>query len=939
MSDKITIKGARVHNLKNIDVEIPKNKLVVITGISGSGKSSLAFDTIYAEGQRKYVESLSAYARQFLEVMGKPDVDKIEGLSPAIAIDQKAVSKNPRSTVGTITEIYDYLRLLFARCGHPYCPKCEKEVARQTIKQILDQIKKLPKKTKFNILAPLIKDRKGEHKHVLEEVQKAGYIRVRWDGKIYPIEEALDMKVDKKKKHSLDVVVDRLVIEKSKDFETRLADSCEAALDLGDGLMIVQNLDKKKDILFSELFACPVCGFSLPELQPRLFSFNSPYGACPDCAGLGVKQEIDPNLVIPNPKLSLAEGAIRFWSSTSSSRQTWYMRFLDALAEEYGFSTTVPVNRLSKKQLKLVLYGTGGKPLEVGGFYTPFEGVIPNLERRYKETSSDYVRSEIEKYMIIKPCPACKGKRLKPEALAVYLAGSIISDVATLTIDKALSFFQELPKKLTEKEKKIAHLILKEIIHRLTFLCKVGLDYITIDRTAASLAGGEAQRIRLATQIGSGLSGVIYILDEPSIGLHQRDNTRLIETLKGLKDLANTVIVVEHDEQVINSADHIVDIGPLAGKKGGQVVAQGTPDQIKKEKTLTGLYLAHKKEIPLPKEYKRGNGKKLTIKGAEQFNLKKIDVDIPLGKFVCIAGVSGSGKSTLMDEILAKALAKILYHAKQEPGKHKEILGIENIDKVIRIDQSPIGRTPRSNPATYTGLFTYIRDLFAQVPEAKIRGYRPGRFSFNVKGGRCEACQGQGFIRVEMQFLPDVFVECDECRGKRFNKQTLEIHYKGKDIAEVLEMTIDEALPFFGNIPILKQKLQILKDVGLGYMQLGQPATTLSGGEAQRVKLATELSRRATGKTLYILDEPTTGLHFDDVKKLLDVLGRLVDLGNTVLIIEHNLDVIKSADWIIDLGPEGGDKGGYLVAEGTPKDIAKVKKSYTGQYLRKYFKS
>ena len=937
MSDKITIKGARVHNLKDIDVEIPKNKLVVITGISGSGKSSLAFDTIYAEGQRKYVESLSVYARQFLEVMGKPDVDKIEGLSPAIAINQKAVSKNPRSTVGTITEIYDYLRLLFARCGHPHCPKCEKEVARQTIKQILDQIKKLPKKTKFNILAPLIKDRKGEHKHVLEEVQKAGYIRVRWDGKIYPIEETLDMKVDKKKKHSLDVVVDRLVIEKSKDFETRLADSCEAALDLGDGLMIVQNLDKKKDILFSELFACPVCGFSLPELQPRLFSFNSPYGACPDCTGLGVKQEIDPNLVIPNPKLSLAEGAIRSWSSTSSSRQTWYMRFLDALAEEYGFSTTVPVNQLSKKQLKLVLYGTGGKPLEVAGFYTPFEGVIPNLERRYKETSSDYIRSEIEKYMIIKPCPVCKGKRLKPEALAVTVADKSISDVTALTVDKALSFFQELPKKLTKKEKKIAQLILKEVIHRLTFLCKVGLDYITIDRAAASLAGGEAQRIRLATQIGSGLSGVIYILDEPSIGLHQRDNTRLIETLEGLKDLANTVIVVEHDEQIINSADHIVDIGPLAGKRGGQVVAQGTPNQIKKEKTLTGLYLAHKKEIPLPKEYKRGNGKKLIIKGAEQFNLKKIDVDIPLGKFVCITGVSGSGKSTLMDEILAKALAQKFYRAKEEPGKHKEILGIENIDKVVRIDQSPIGRTPRSNPATYTGIFSYIRDLFAQVPEAKIRGYQPGRFSFNVKGGRCEACQGQGFIKVEMQFLPDVFVECDECRGKRFNKQTLEIHYKGKDIAEVLEMTIDEALPFFGNIPILKQKLQILKDVGLGYIQLGQPATTLSGGEAQRVKLAAELSRRATGKTLYILDEPTTGLHFDDVRKLLNVLGRLVDLGNTVLVIEHNLDVIKSADWIIDLGPEGGDKGGYLVACGTPKDIAKVKKSYTGQYLKKYF--
>lgn len=937
--NKIIVKGARVHNLKNIDVEIPKNKLVVITGISGSGKSSLAFDTIYAEGQRKYVESLSAYARQFLEVMGKPDVDKIEGLSPAIAIDQKAVSKNPRSTVGTITEIYDYLRLLFARCGHPHCPKCGREVARQTIKQILDQIKKLPQKTKFNILAPLIKDRKGEHKHILEEIQKAGYIRVRLDKKIYSIEEACDLEIDKKKKHSLDVVVDRLVLESKKEFETRLAESCEAALDLGNDILIVQDLDKKKDILFSSLHTCPKCGISLPELQPRLFSFNSPYGACPECSGLGIRLEVDPKLVIPNPRLTLAQGAIRPWVTQTSGKQGWYYRLLEALAKEHGFSMNRPVEKLSKGHLDLILYGKKGKPIQVAEFYTSFEGVIPNLERRYKETNSDYMRAEIEKYMRIKPCPTCKGRRLKPEALAVTVALKSISDVSALTVDKALSFFQELPQKLTEKEKKIAHLILKEIIHRLSFLCKVGLNYMTIDRPAGSLAGGEAQRIRLATQIGSGLSGVIYILDEPSIGLHQRDNTRLIETLKGLKDLANTVIVVEHDEQIINSADHIIDIGPQAGKKGGKVIAQGSPEQIKKEKTLTGLYLSHKKEIPLPKKYRKGTDKKLTIKGAEQFNLKRITVDIPLGKFICICGVSGSGKSTLMDEILAKALAQKFYHAKKEPGKHKEILGIENIDKVVTIDQSPIGRTPRSNPATYTGIFSYVRDLFAQVPEAKIRGYKPGRFSFNVKGGRCEACQGQGFIKVEMQFLPDVFVECDECRGKRFNKQTLEIHCKGKDIAEVLAMTVDEALPFFGNIPILKQKLQILKDVGLGYIQLGQPATTLSGGEAQRIKLATELSRRATGKTLYILDEPTTGLHFDDVKKLLNVLERLVDIGNTVLVIEHNLDVIKSCDWIIDLGPEGGDKGGYVVAEGTPRDIAKIKKSYTGQYLKKYFES
>lgn len=949
MIKKIVIRGARVHNLKNIDLDIPRDKLVVITGISGSGKSSLAFDTIYAEGQRRYIESLSAYARQFLGIMEKPDVDKIEGLSPAISIDQKSVSKNPRSTVGTITEIYDYLRLLFARVGHPHCPKCGREVSKQTINQILDRIKNIKKGTRIDLLAPIIRDKKGEHKGILEEIRKTGYVRVRLDRATLSIEEAEDKEIDRFKKHNIEIVVDRLIIQKNID-QTRLADSVEAALDLGNGLLIVSDLERKKDIFLSEHFACPQCEINLSEIQPRNFSFNSPHGACPACTGLGTKLKVDPELVIPNPRLTLAQGAIRPWSSIAS-RQTWYSRILEALAKEYGFSVNVPVEKLSKKALDVILYGSKDKVIKVINednygkvkeLRITFEGVVHDLERRYKETDSDYIRHEMEKYMRVMICPECKGKRLRSESLSVTVVDKSIDMIAGMSVDEAIVFFEEVNKQktiLTEKEYKIAKQILKEILVRLQFLKNVGLDYLTLDRSATTLAGGEAQRVRLATQIGSSLVGVIYILDEPTIGLHQRDNTRLIKTLEHLRNIGNTVIVVEHDQAVIQSADEIVDIGPGAGKQGGEIIAQGTPAQIKKnKKSLTGLYLSGKKRVSLPKKIRKGTGKKLIIKGAEEFNLKKIDIDIPLGKLVCITGVSGSGKSTLMNEILAKALAKKFHHAQAEPGKHQKILGLKNLDKVINIDQSPIGRTPRSNPATYTGIFTYIRDLFSAVPEAKIRGYRPGRFSFNVKGGRCEACQGDGLVKIEMHFLPDVYVECEECKGKRYNKQALEIHYKGKDIAETLGMTADEALIFFRNIPSLKRKLQILCDVGLGYIQLGQPATTLSGGEAQRIKLATELSRQATTKTLYILDEPTTGLHFEDVRKLLNVLNRLVDKGNTVLIIEHNLDIIKCADWIIDLGPEGGEKGGYLVAQGTPKDVAKVKKSYTGQYLKKLLK-
>lgn len=944
-SGMIKIRGAKVHNLKNIDLELPRHKLIVFTGLSGSGKSSLAFDTIYAEGQRRYVESLSAYARQFLGLMDKPDVEQIEGLSPAISIDQKSASHNPRSTVGTVTEIHDYLRLLFARIGVPHCHICGKKITGQTTAAMVSQILEQPTATKFMILAPFIADRKGEHKHALQEIKKAGYARVRLDRVVMDIDEALETAIDKKKKHSLDVVVDRLTLDKSE--RARIVDSVETALDLGNQTLIVHlpappqgtgaGSNEGRDIVLSQKFACPDGHVSLSELHPRDFSFNSPHGACPACTGLGEKLEVDPALVMPNPRLSLAEGAVRPWSKTTA-RISWYDRILESVAQAYGFSYTDPVSKLSKKDIDVILYGTSSRTIEVDGYEQEFEGVIPNLERRYHETDSDYIRSEIEQYMRVKPCPACQGKRLRPEMLAVKIADKSIADASALTVDRAQEFFTDLEKKLTDKETKIARQILKELHARLKFLQDVGLDYLTLDRSADTLAGGEAQRIRLATQIGSGLTGVLYILDEPSIGLHQRDNQRLLKTLKGLRDLLNTVIVVEHDEETILTADWVVDIGPGAGKHGGEIVFAGTPQELKKADTLTGLYLAGREQIEVPQRRAAGSGKKLVIVGAEQHNLKNLDIEIPLGKFVCITGVSGSGKSTLLNDILAKALASYFYNAKAVPGEHKKILGLQHIDKVINIDQSPIGRTPRSNPATYTGAFTYIRDLFASTPEAKMRGYRPGRFSFNVKGGRCEACAGDGVKKIEMHFLPDVYVTCEECQGRRYNREALEIHYKGKTIADLLEMTVDEARIFFRNIPAVFRKLDTLSQVGLGYIHLGQNATTLSGGEAQRIKLATELSRKQTGKTLYILDEPTTGLHFADVKKLLNVLFQLVDKGNTVLVIEHNLHVIKCADWIIDLGPEGGEEGGELVAAGTPEEVAQVKASYTGQYLKKIFK-
>ncbi len=954
MLKQIEIKGAKVHNLKNIEVEIPRNKFVVITGISGSGKSSLAFDTIYAEGQRRYVESLSAYARQFLGMMDKPDVEQINGLSPAISIDQKATTHNPRSTVGTVTEVYDYLRLLFARIGIPYCPKCGKEIVSQSPSQIADKISKELLGRKIAILAPLVKSRKGEHKNVLEQVKNDGYVRVRVDGDIYHIDEALELQLNRQKKHNIEVVVDRLEISKKID-RSRLLDSIEIALKLGGGTVVVISFNDKprttrsarvqgKDIVFSELFACPKCGISLPEIEPRIFSFNSPHGACPACSGLGTKLEVDPRMVIPNKELSIAEGAIKPFNSSGNGAR-WQYRLLQAVAKNYKFSLYDPVKSLPKKALDIILYGTGEELIVVdddrfatGGIETTFEGVIPNLERRYRETESDYIRSQIELFMTKRLCEVCKGKRLKDEVLSIKILEKSISEVTEMDIEEALKFFKEAEKKLSPREQKIACQILREIRNRLQFLIDVGVGYLTLDRAAATLSGGEAQRIHLATQIGSKLMGVLYVLDEPSIGLHQRDNDRLIKTLKNLRDIGNTVIVVEHDEATIRAADWLIDIGPGAGDDGGAVVFSGTPEKIKKAKTLTGLYLSGKEKIPLPASYRRGNGKKISIKKAAEHNLKSIDVNIPLGKFVCVTGVSGSGKSTLINDILAKALAREFYNAKAFPGKHQKIVGLSNINKVVNIDQSPIGRTPRSNTATYTGIFTYIRELFAATKEARKRGYTPGRFSFNVKGGRCERCGGAGVERIEMQFLPDVYVECEECGGKRYNKEALEITYRGVNINDVLEMTAAHALEFFQNIPALKKKLQILNDVGLGYIKLGQPATTLSGGEAQRVKLATELSRQATGKTLYILDEPTVGLHFDDVKKLLQVLGRLVDKGNTVIVIEHNLDVIKSADWVIDLGPEGGDKGGFLVAEGTPTEIAKVKESYTGQYLKKVLK-
>jgi len=953
---KLIVRGARVHNLKNITVELPRDKLIVITGLSGSGKSSLAFDTIYAEGQRRYVESLSAYARQFLGQMDKPDVDQIEGLSPAISIDQKGASRNPRSTVGTVTEVYDYLRLLYARVGQPHCPQCGREVNQQTAQQIVDAILEKPEGSRVMILAPLVKDRKGEHKAVFDDVRKMGYVRVRVNGEVRDVDEEIEL--DRYKMHTIEAVVDRLVIRHGEEEGTdipRLTDSVETALKLGDGVLIVADVtdpEKPWDRLFSEHFACVHCGTNLPEIEPRTFSFNSPHGACPACTGLGVRLEIDPDLIFSQPNLSLEQGAIRPWARRSGSqRDGYYMQLVRSVAHHYGIPLDVPVKELSAKQRDIILYGS--KPGDritlryrnAEGmervYQTTYEGVIPNLQRRYKESTSDYVRSEIERYMSARPCPICRGRRLRPEALAVTVAGKSIDQVTAMSVAEALDWVDELrgergESPLTPRQQTIARQVLKEIHDRLNFMVNVGLDYLTLDRAASTLSGGEAQRIRLATQIGSQLMGCLYILDEPSIGLHQRDNARLIATLKGIRDLGNTVLVVEHDEDTMRAADWILDLGPGAGEHGGEVVCSAPRDQfLECRESLTAQYLRRERTIPIPPRRRPGNGQALIVRGASENNLKHIDVTFPLGKFICVTGVSGSGKSTLVIEILYKRLAQWMYRAKDKPGAHDRIEGMELLDKVIDIDQSPIGRTPRSNPATYTTVFTPIRELFASLPESKLRGYAPGRFSFNVKGGRCEACRGDGIIQIEMQFLPDVYVPCEVCHGLRYNRETLQIRYKGKNIAEVLEMTVEEAMDFFGNIPAIRRKLQTLYDVGLGYIRLGQPATTLSGGEAQRIKLSKELSRRSTGKTLYILDEPTTGLHFADIQKLLNVLGRLVEGGNTVIVIEHNLDVIKCADWIIDLGPEGGDKGGYVVAAGTPEQVANVPNSYTGQWLKR----
>jgi len=935
--DSIVVRGAREHNLKNIDVVIPRDKLVVITGVSGSGKSSLAFDTIYAEGQRRYVESLSAYARQFLGRMEKPEVDYIEGLSPAISIDQKGPSKNPRSTVGTVTEIYDYLRLLFARAGHPHCPTCGREIAMQTVQQIVDAIQNIPAGSRIMILAPLVRDRKGEYQGVFDDLRKAGYVRARVDGHIYDLAE--EIQLDKYKKHTIEVIVDRLVVGQS-DSQSRIADSVETALKLGAGVVLVSIVDGE-ELLFSEHFACVYCGISLGEIAPRTFSFNSPHGACPACTGLGVKLEVDPDLVIPNKELSIAQGAIRPWQW-----QSWYYDQLESLARRHGFSLHTPIRELTEHQFKLLLYGEGGEIVRyrnryghVREYFTGYEGVIPRMERLYRDTESEHSRADIERYMVSKPCLVCEGKRLKPESLAVTISDINIMDVSSMSVTQASEWVTTIAgngKKaiLSERELMIAHQILKEIQARLGFLQDVGLDYLTLDRPSATLSGGEAQRIRLATQIGSGLMGVLYICDEPTVGLHPADDFRLIQTLKRLRDLGNTILVVEHDEAMMRAADHIIDMGPGAGEHGGWIVATGTlTDIMNCKKSITGQYLSGVKQIPLPQKRRPGSGKEIVIKGARQNNLKNIDAHIPLGKFVCVTGVSGSGKSTLIDDVMYKKLAQILYRSRVRPGTCDDIIGVEHIDKVINVDQSPIGRTPRSNPATYTGTFTPIRELFATIPESRMRGYAPGRFSFNVKGGRCEACRGEGFIQIEMQFLPDVTVPCEVCKGKRYNREALEIRFKGKNIAEVLDMTVEQALAFFEHFPKVKSKLETLQDVGLGYIRLGQPAPTLSGGEAQRVKLATELSRRSTGKTLYILDEPTTGLSFEDVAALLRVLHRLVDAGNTVIVIEHHPDVIQNADYIIDLGPGAGDEGGYIVATGTPEEIAQEASSATGRYL------
>ncbi|MGV1055599.1 excinuclease ABC subunit UvrA [Clostridium perfringens] len=938
MKDKIIVKGAKVHNLKNVSLEIPRDKLIVFTGLSGSGKSSLAFDTIYAEGQRRYVESLSSYARQFLGQMDKPDVESIEGLSPAISIDQKTTSRNPRSTVGTVTEIYDYLRLLYARVGVPHCPKCGKEITQQSVDQIVDQIMELKERSKIMILAPIIRGRKGTHEKVLENIKKQGFVRARIDGEIYDLTED-EIKLEKNIKHNIEAVVDRIIVKDG--IEGRLTDSIETSLKMAEGLVLV-NIIGEEDRLYSEHFACADCGISIDELAPRMFSFNSPFGKCERCDGLGTLMEIDEDLVVPNKDLSIRGGAISTWGDSRMKEESWTYCVLKALMEKYNFDLDTPYKDLPKKVQEVLMYG---EPEKLKVTYTKenvtavynhsFEGEINNLRRRYMETNSDTMKAEIEKYMSDNPCPKCKGARLKPEALAVTVGGKNIFEFTSMAIREELDFINSI--NFSEKDKIISSQIIKEIQSRLSFLINVGLDYLDLARKAGTLSGGEAQRIRLATQIGSQLMGVLYILDEPSIGLHQRDNDRLISTLKQLRDVGNTLIVVEHDEDTMREADYIVDIGPGAGEHGGEIVASGTLDEImSNENSLTGKYLTGAKKVELPEERRKGNGNFITVKGAKENNLKNVTAKFPLGTLTMVTGVSGSGKSTLVNEILYKGLNKIVNKAKDLPGKFKEITGYENIDKIIDIDQSPIGRTPRSNPATYTGTFDIIRELFSQTQEAKMRGYKPGRFSFNVKGGRCEACSGDGIIKIEMQFLSDVYVPCEVCKGKRYNRETLEVKYKGKNIADVLNMTVEEALEFFENIPRIKNKLQTLMDVGLGYIRLGQPSTQLSGGEAQRIKLAYELSKRSTGKTLYILDEPTTGLHIHDVNRLVKILQRLVDGGNTVIVIEHNLDMIKCADYIVDLGPEGGDKGGTIIATGTPEKIAGAKESYTGKYLKKY---
>jgi excinuclease ABC subunit A len=931
----IVIRGARVHNLKGVDVDIPKNKLVVITGLSGSGKSSLAFDTIYAEAERRFVESLSSYARQFLGIKEKPDVESISGLSPAIAIDQKSVSKNPRSTVGTITEIYDYLRILFSRAGVPHCPECKKPIGKQNVDSIVKQILKLKIGTKISVLAPVVRSKKGEHKGVLAEIARAGFLRVRIDTTVMRTEEAGDFTIDPKKSHTIEVVVDRLIIDPSID-RPRLRESLETALKVGKGLVLVITGEDENELLFSEHFACPDCGVSIPDLEPRLFSFNSPYGACAHCTGLGSTLEVDSKLVLPNMSLSLAEGAIRPWAAASHrvGRQSWYWWMISDLAERYKFSTSVPIKQLPKKIIDIILYGEQGFSEEDK---SKFEGVIPNLKRRWKETDSEWTRQELEKYMTVEVCPQCKGMRLRPEALGVLFREKNIADIAGFSVAEAHEFFTLLLQKEGKTTLKSMATLLREIDRRVSFLMQVGLEYLTIDRSSTTLAGGEAQRVRLATQIGSSLTGVLYVLDEPSIGLHMRDHARLLKTLKDLRDMGNTVLVVEHDMETMMVSDWIIDIGPGAGVHGGQVIFAGTPKQVLKAKTPTGDYLSGKKtvHVAVHPDQKKPAKQHITIRGAVEHNLKNVDVTIPLGKLVVVSGVSGSGKSSLIDDILARAMLKHFYDAKEEPGKHKEIEGFEYLDKGVVVDQAPIGRTPRSNPATYTGVFSLVRDIFSSTVEARARGYKAGRFSFNVKGGRCEVCEGQGTKKIEMYFLPDLYVECEECKGRRYNREALEILYQGKNIADVLDFSIEEAYVFFKDIPQIEQRLKTLVDVGLGYMKLGQSATTLSGGEAQRVKLAFELSKKATGKTLYVLDEPTTGLHFEDIQKLLIILRALVDKGNSVVIIEHNMEMLKNADWIIDMGPEGGAGGGMVVAEGSPADVAKSKKSYTGQWLKK----